>query len=525
MTSFGNPLYTGYILSLALACGVSLLLFGYVWHRRAAQGAKPLLGVLISVLFWSTGYIIEYTSNDLAVKLFSFNISYIGSLSIQLMVLLFALQYCGLGKYVNKRNVALLSIIPVITLFVQWTKQYHSLLYFNISLAADGPFLLVVKDYGAWFWIWYTYSYLLLAAAVAVLVYRLFMCPGLYKRQIAYIILMLAIPIFANLLYVFRFIPVPRADWTPASLSITSIFMALLIFNRRLLEIIPIARESLIEIMSEGFIVTDSKGFVVDFNGSAQKMTRNSARIKIGEELPGVIASQLDLNFDNVMDQATEISLHGDKKQNYYIVSISKLYLKNRELAGYLFIFHDITDRKQSEELIKHLAYYDQLTALPNRYLFHDRAAMAIEHASRFKEKLAILMLDLDDFKNVNDSFGHEAGDRVLQEVGRRLAAAVRKVDTVSRFGGDEFVIMLTEISDEGIVDAVARRIVENMSPDYELNGISHTMTFSIGISVYPKDGKNLRDLMRNADLAMYEAKRLGHNRYQYFAAGAKYAE
>jgi diguanylate cyclase (GGDEF)-like protein len=145
---------------------------------------------------------------------------------------------------------------------------------------------------------------------------------------------------------------------------------------------------------------------------------------------------------------------------------------------------------------------------------------MASEHAGRYKERLAILMLDLDDFKNVNDSFGHDAGDRVLQEVAQRLGKAVRKVDTVSRFGGDEFIILLTEIADENVIDTIAGRIVENMLPGYVLDGNELKVTFSIGISVYPADSDNLRTLMRDADLAMYQAKRLGHNRFEYFSSG-----
>jgi diguanylate cyclase (GGDEF)-like protein len=143
---------------------------------------------------------------------------------------------------------------------------------------------------------------------------------------------------------------------------------------------------------------------------------------------------------------------------------------------------------------------------------------MAIEHATRYKKKLAIAMLDLDEFKDVNDSFGHEAGDRVLKEVAIRLLSAIRKMDTVSRFGGDEFIILLTEITDDAVVANIVGRIANNMTRSFGYDGKTITIPFSIGVSIYPDNSSNLDELIRNADLAMYQAKRLGHNRCQYYS-------
>lgn len=513
-----DPLYAGFIISLILAAGISLVISGYMWHRRATPGATALLGVLASVFFWTAGYILEYTSNDLNTKLFSFNISYIGAVSLHLLMLLFSLQYCGFSKFITRRRILLLSIIPVITLLMQWTKQYHSLMYYDISLIADGPFLLVLKQYGQWFWVDWVYNYLLLAASIIILINRLFRYPHLHTLQVAYIIMMMVIPIFANLLYILRFIPIPHADWTPASLSISTIFMALLIFNGQLFVVIPIARESLIDMMGEGFIVIDCKGFVVDFNMSAQKIVPLPEQISIGSMLPGAIATQLNINYSSITNQATEITLRGNDNRHYYTVNISPLYTRGHKHVGHLFIFHDITERKRTEDVMKYLAYYDQLTALPNRHLFNDRASMAIEHAARYDKKLAILMLDLDDFKAVNDIYGHEAGDKLLREVAIRLMKAVRKMDTVSRFGGDEFIVLLTEITNDEVITTIARRIIHNMTHSFKYHDAKIAIPFSIGISKYPADNNDLDILMRYADLAMYQAKRLGHNHFLYYS-------
>ncbi len=514
-----NPLYTGFIVSLIMAASISLIISGYVWQRRATAGATPLLGALGAVFFWTVGYLLEYTSNDLNTKLFSFNISYIGSASLHLMVLLFALQYCGFSKFLTKKRILLLSLIPVITLLMQWTKQYHSLMYYDISLGADGPFLLVLKQYGPWFWVNWIYDYLLLAASIIILVHRLLRRPHLYTRQIVYIIMMIVIPVFANLLYIMRFLPIPHADWTPASLSITTIFMALTIFNKQLFEVIPIARESMIEVMNEGFIVTDCKGFVVDFNTYAQNLIPEPEQLSIGNTLPEAIANQLSFDYSSVANQTAEVALSKNKSQHHYMVNTSPLYTRRHKHTGHLFVFHDITERKRTEDLMQHLAYYDHLTTLPNRHLFHDRANMAIERAARYNKKLATIMIDLDEFKDINDTFGHEAGDKVLQEVATRLVSAVRKIDTVSRFGGDEFIILLTEITDDKVITNIAQRIVHNMTHSFRYHGNKIMTSFSIGISIYPADSENLDTLIRYADLAMYQSKRLGHNRFLYYSS------
>ena len=513
-----DPLYASFIASLVLAACISLVLLGYIWQRRATQGAVPLLAALAAVFLWSIGYIFEYTSSDLGIKLFSFNITYLGSTTIQVAVLLFALQYCGLSKLITRKRILLLAVIPAITILLQWTKEYHTLMYNNISMNPDGPFLLVTKEYGHWFWIDWIYNYLLLGTSIFVLARRIFQRPHLYTRQIIYIVLMITIPMAANMLYITRVIPIPHADWTPATLSISTIFIALLVFNRQLFDVIPIARESLIETMNEGFIVTDCKGFVVDFNNSAQKIITGKDTLVIGNQLPSSLTSQLNLNYSTVIDTTVEVMTHKKDEHCYYIVNVSPVYSKKHKHVGHLFIFHNITERKQTENLIKNLAYFDQLTTLPNRYLFHDRATMAIEHANRYNKKVAIAMLDLDEFKDLNDSFGHEAGDKVLQEVAIRLMSAIRKMDTVSRFGGDEFIFLLTEITDDTIIANIVGRIANNMTRNFRYKGNSITIPFSIGIAIYPDNGSNLDELIRNADLAMYQAKQSGHNRCQYYS-------
>ncbi|MDX2221006.1 MAG: EAL domain-containing protein [Burkholderiales bacterium] len=177
----------------------------------------------------------------------------------------------------------------------------------------------------------------------------------------------------------------------------------------------------------------------------------------------------------------------------------------------------NITERKLAEQRIAHMAQHDTLTGLPNRLLLKDRIAQAIFHAQRGKLKVAVMFIDLDRFKNINDSLGHEAGDRLLQTVAKRIRTCLREGDTVSRLGGDEFVIVLPEVHGSHDVSIVAAKILETLSQPYHLQGQDLHASASIGVALFPEDGEDADTLMRNADAAMYHAKDSGRANYQFF--------
>ena len=172
---------------------------------------------------------------------------------------------------------------------------------------------------------------------------------------------------------------------------------------------------------------------------------------------------------------------------------------------------------EQTTAQMSHMAEHDFLTGLPNRTLLTDRLAQAIALAQRHGKKVALMYLDLDHFKHINDSLGHAVGDQLLQSVAKRLQACVRLSDTVSRQGGDEFVVLLAEV--ETVQDAVltAEKLIEAMAEPHLIGGHRLHVTLSIGISLYPDDGKDVEAVVRNADTAMYHAKKSGRNSYQRF--------
>jgi len=177
----------------------------------------------------------------------------------------------------------------------------------------------------------------------------------------------------------------------------------------------------------------------------------------------------------------------------------------------------DITERKLAEERVQFLAYYDALTGLPNRTLLHDRLARALASARRRREKVALLFLDLDRFKDINDSLGHSVGDLLLQEVAERLRKWARAQDTVARIGGDEFLLALTSVKDTPDAAVAAERIMDRMATEFIILGRSFTITCSIGISIYPDHGPDAETLVKNADAAMYSAKQSGRSAFRFF--------
>ncbi|MGA2080015.1 MAG: EAL domain-containing protein [Holophaga sp.] len=187
-------------------------------------------------------------------------------------------------------------------------------------------------------------------------------------------------------------------------------------------------------------------------------------------------------------------------------------------LGGGISVYlRDITDTKQAQEEIRFLAYYDKLTRLPNRTLLQDRVLHAIDRGVRGERQAALLFMDLDRFKNINDSLGHDMGDRVLQEAASRLKSCIRECDTVARLGGDEFIILLDGTENRKHIHWVIDRILNALAQDIHLNGVPISLTASIGISLIPGDGESVEDLLKAADTAMYFSKKHGGNAYHFY--------
>jgi diguanylate cyclase (GGDEF)-like protein/PAS domain S-box-containing protein len=213
-----------------------------------------------------------------------------------------------------------------------------------------------------------------------------------------------------------------------------------------------------------------------------------------------------------------EFRIVGREGRIRWLAARGKLVFGNRGRAERIIgVSQDVSDRKRHEEEVQFLAYHDTLTGLPNRRLLDDRLRQAVYSAQRRDTRLAVMVIDLDHFKNVNDTLGHKAGDAVLREVANRLAGCVRKADTLARQGGDEFVIVIPELPLEADCAVVAEKILRTLSPEILVDGRGFSIGASIGIRQFPGDAGDGESLLRNADVAMYRAKELGRNNYRFY--------
>ncbi|MCW9013633.1 MAG: EAL domain-containing protein [Gammaproteobacteria bacterium] len=274
-----------------------------------------------------------------------------------------------------------------------------------------------------------------------------------------------------------------------------------------------------------------NEGRVISYkSGGSSNYYLKSDRL-INELMRDITSREVADKFDGAISEVVnssrtihfEFVIVHDKKIYYYEVRMMPLK-SNHVLA----LVRDITERRLAEEQIAYLAYHDNLTGLPNNRLFRDRLEQGIAHAERSNSKLAVLFLDLDRFKLINDSMGHSVGDELLQITSERLIEGVRRSDSVAlnmatlntsvaRLGGDEFTIMLEDIEDISSVSRVAERLIENVGKPFELSNQEVHISTSIGVAIYPEDGSDAGMLLKNADVAMYHAKDQGRNNFQFF--------
>lgn len=277
----------------------------------------------------------------------------------------------------------------------------------------------------------------------------------------------------------------------------------------------------------EGICITDSEGTILKINRAFTAITGYEAEDVIGRNPRILKSDRHDEAFYRIMWESLlqtgqwegEIWNRRKNGETYpEWLSVSAIRNIKGQTIQYVSIFHDISEVKKTHEELKYQAYHDALTQLPNRQLFLDRLTMALVRAKRHEEKLAVLFLDLDNFKNVNDTLGHKIGDLLLQDVARRLAGTCRDEDTVARLGGDEFIILMADLKNTARDAAgLAKRILRSLNTPFEFSGKPVITKASIGITLFPNDGNTTEDLIKNADMAMYKAKHEGKNQYAFF--------
>jgi diguanylate cyclase (GGDEF)-like protein/PAS domain S-box-containing protein len=286
-----------------------------------------------------------------------------------------------------------------------------------------------------------------------------------------------------------------------------------------------------LDCIGDAVICTDSSGNVTFLNPVAERMTgwplKDASGRPMSETFRIVDANTRKAILDP-MARATSEDRTGKLPSNCVLIrrdgyevfiedSVAPIHDREGQVTGAVIVFRDVTATRLLEEKLTHSAEHDFLTGLPNRMLLNDRVSQAIALARRNNGRAAVLFLDLDGFKHINDSLGHQIGDKLLQSVATRLLACVRAPDTVSRLGGDEFVVLIQELQHPENAGTTAGRLLQTVTDVHLIDQHEIHLTASIGVSVYPNDAKDAETLIRSADIAMYHAKKQGRQMYEFF--------
>lgn len=496
------------IIYLILSVVFTLFLSFYALHNPQGRTTKSFVTACLAAVLWMTGEVVERLSYSLAGRMTGQAICFIGVCFLPVAMLVFIYEYCG--KSMSRKWIILLCIIPVISWVTVLTNPFHHLFFSSTEFLPLAP---AKNEYGLYFWLVHLpYCYILSLLGFAAVLLERQKASSHYRPQITILFFALCIPLAVNVMGVFKIFG--EASYTPLSFPVFFSIMTFAVFRYRFLKSSPIAYETVFQTIRDGVIVLDLDNIITDINPSAARSLGKTPKSIIGSRVEEAFAPWEKLiskykDNSELTDLYDEIELELAGKKHF--ISVSMIPLKNRRgiTDGRIFTLRDITDRKQYESSLEMLAFHDPLTRLPNRRKFEEEVAKILAEPEKIKENIALLYIDLNRFKSVNDTMGHAVGDGLLKHVAARVSSVLREPDLMCRLGGDEFAVLLYDCDRENI-DLVIKRIIENVERPFKVENRVLAASLSIGAAFYPEDGTTVTELLQRADTAMYQAKQKG---------------
>jgi PAS domain S-box-containing protein len=346
--------YTPFTPPLAASALTCIVLALYAWRRRPTPGVAFFVLMMLTVAEWTVGYNFELNSTTLPAILFWAKLEYLGIAGGPLSALLLAIAYTGHERWLTLPRFLLLLAIPAITNILVWTNEYHGLVWQNVGLSNIQGLVMLDVRYGSWFIVHAVYSYLMMIIGILLVLQSLVHAPLIYRRQSVALVLSGAIPMVGNALYIFKLSPVPTLDLTPFAFTLAGLLWAWNLFHYHFLDIVPVARDTIIESMRDAVIVLDAHNRIVDINPSARQILRREASEVIGRPALQILAARPDIveRYRDTVELSDEIVLGVDAPR-FYDLRISPLYDAQRRINGRLVILHDITERKHVEEALR----------------------------------------------------------------------------------------------------------------------------------------------------------------------------
>lgn len=491
------------LLPLALVLGGLLLVgvAGTLWRRRDCSATTSLIVLLFAVTVWSVTYAFELTSAGTEGREFWGAVKYLGICLLPPAWVIFVWQYTGRGQRPSGWVLALLTVEPAVVLGLLAGPATRHLIRFYPPGAANAA---GVAGSGPLFWPHMAYTSIVLWGGTIVFTVTLLRLSPVYRRQSLVLVVSQLLPFGENVLFNFGVPPFDTIDLTPFLFVLTGAVLTWGVLRLRLLDLRPVARSEIFALLADPVIVLDPRLRVVDANPVAGPALLG----RPSGHAVGYLLTELLPPLGPVLGEVAgpepcevEVGIGGLN----YALTLRTLCAHGR-LTGRLLVFRDITERIALERQLRHDSLHDPLTGLPNRVLFLDRIEHGLARAARTGRPVGLLFVDLDDFKRVNDSHGHPAGDALLHEVARRLRDCLRAADTPARLGGDEFAVLVEDV-DEDEVSLVAKHILAALAAPVGLTvDVRVPVSASIGIALGL--GGPPSELLAAADQAMYAAKR-----------------
>jgi len=498
---------------------ISVSLAIYVFARPTVLGSRVFAFFMLAICEWSVFYGVELSCLNLEGMLISLVMEVLGVVTVSVLWLIVTLLYTGREKWVTRRTVVLLFVIPSITIVIAATNQLHHLYYSAVNVDTSGPFPMLALTWGPWLWVSTIYLYALILTSILLLIEQLSKPGTFYRNQVIAMLVGISVPWTVIILYViFGLMPLGHLNLTPFAFTVTGVVFAWSMFRHGLFNIVPIAYDAVIDSIDDAVAVLDRQNRIVGYNKAAHKILKLS-RTNIGQAAAIGLKDWPELSE---LDRYTRLEILSEWQDSTrcYEASSFNVADRNKHVIGKVIFLRDVTERKQMEQKLKEMATHDFLTGLPNRVLLTDRFTIVAAQAHRNRARIAVMSLDLDKFKTINDTLGHEAGDQVLKFVSKRLTAIIRASDTLARVGGDEFILMTMEANHMEDAAALAQKILDSFAEPLLIDDHQLYLSTRIGIAIYPEDAKDLETLAKKSDASMYYSKGHGRNQFKFFSDG-----
>lgn len=500
-----------------IASTIALILLGIysVKQRDRVETAGLFALQNFAMAVWTFCYALELSSPTLEGKILWAKMKYLGSTTGPVLWFVFSLYYTNHRHWLTWPVKALLAFFIFGTIGVVFTNELHAWYWTRIFLLPGFP--ETQSEHGFFFWVYAVGAYLLILASVIIYFRYYQTVPVYFRRQSVLLVIGTFLPLGIRMLEDFGgWDPFPKVDNIIFFLLISAILYAIALFRLGALEIVPIAHNLIVRNINSGILVLDVLGRVIEINPFARKLIGAKSEQAIGKFFDDVLSDWPSIGYSrhNSEQHEQEISLPREKDMLHFLAQLSPIRNEQNRLMGHVLVLVDITDRKKAEVELERLARTDVLTGVTNRRHFFELAEMQFARAQRYHESLSVMMLDVDHFKQVNDRYGHLAGDLVLQMIARECQNHLRSSDIFARYGGEEFICLLAEQDQEGALETAERirHMIGQVAVPYDAQSIG--VTASIGLAALPTvTNLTLERLIDQADQALYQSKTNGRNR------------